>query len=102
MHLICGKDINLEYTPTITADIASYDGEEFERTLTIWDFAGQKQYHSLWKSLLEGTDICLLVTDSTFENLNSTKDVIIEILEQFYKDSLVIGIANKQDLPNRP
>ncbi len=99
--LICRKDVNLEYQPTITADIATYDGDEFKRTLTIWDFAGQKQYRSLWKSLLEGTDICLLVTDSTFENLNSTKDIIIEVLEQFYQDKLVIGIANKQDLPNR-
>ena len=29
LHLICGEDINLEYRPTITADIAHYDGDEF-------------------------------------------------------------------------
>ncbi|MFW9999112.1 MAG: ADP-ribosylation factor-like protein [Candidatus Hodarchaeota archaeon] len=100
-RLICGKDVDLEYIPTITADIASYDGDEFERSITLWDFAGQAQFRSLWKSLLQGTDITLLVTDSTFENINSSKEIIHDILDKFYQDKLVIGIANKQDLPNR-
>ncbi|MFX1388446.1 MAG: Rab family GTPase [Promethearchaeota archaeon] len=99
--LICGKDVNLEYVPTITADIASYEGEEFERSITLWDFAGQKQYHSLWKSMLKGTDIALLVVDSTYENINKSKEIIHDILDKFYQDKLVIGIANKQDLSNR-
>ncbi|MFW9879724.1 MAG: ADP-ribosylation factor-like protein [Candidatus Thorarchaeota archaeon] len=99
--LICGKDVDLEYVPTITADIASYEGDEFERSITLWDFAGQAQFRSLWKGLLGGTDICMLVTDSTFENINSSKEIIHDILNKFYQDKLVIGIANKQDLPNR-
>ena len=104
LHLICGKDINLEYRPTITADIASYGGGGelgTKREVVFWDFAGQSQFRSLWNSLLEGTDIALLVTDSTFENINSSKEIIHEILAKFYKNSLVIGIANKQDLPIR-
>jgi len=99
--LICGKDVNLEYVPTITADIAAYDGDEFERSITLWDFAGQAQFRSLWKSLLQGTDITLLVVDSTYENINNSKEIIHEILDKFFQDKLVIGIANKQDLPNR-
>ncbi len=99
--LICGKDVNLEYVPTITADIAAYDGDEFERSITLWDFAGQAQFRSLWKSLLQGTDITLLVVDSTFENINNSKEIIHEILDKFFQDKLIIGIANKQDLPNR-
>jgi small GTP-binding protein len=99
--LICGQNVNLEYIPTITADIASYEGDEFERSITIWDFAGQDQFRSLWKSLLEGTDICILVTDSTYENINGSKEIIYEVLDKFFQDKLVIGIANKQDLPNR-
>jgi small GTP-binding protein len=103
LHLICGKDINLEYVPTITADITSYDGEGLKtnREIIFWDFAGQAQFRSLWKNLLEGTDIALLVTDSSFENLNSTKEIIQDVLDRYYKGTLVIGIANKQDLPNR-
>lgn len=100
-RLICGKDVNLEYVPTITADIASYDGDEFERSITLWDFAGQAQFRSLWNSLLQGTEITLLVTDSTFENISNSKEIIHDILDKFYQDKLVIGIANKQDLPNR-
>jgi GTPase SAR1 family protein len=99
--LICGQGVDLEYVPTITADIASYEGDEFERSITLWDFAGQAQFRSLWKSLLAGTDMVLLVTDSTFENINPTKDIIHDLLDKFYPDKLVIGIANKQDLPNR-
>ena len=99
--LICGKNVDLEYVPTITADIAEYDGGEFERTLTIWDFAGQEQFQTLWKGLLAGTDITLLVTDSTYENIMESKELIHDTLDKFYQDKLVIGIANKQDLPNR-
>ena len=105
LHLICGKDINLEYMPTITADITSYAGEgidpDLHREIVLWDFAGQSNFRSLWGSLLEGTHIALLVSDSTFENINSSKEIIHDILEKHYKDKLVIGIANKQDLPNR-
>ena len=105
LHLICGKNINLEYVPTITADITSFYGgiidSDLHRDITFWDFAGQSNFRSLWGSLLDGTDIALLVTDSTFENLNSSKEIIQDILDKHYKDKLVIGIANKQDLSNR-
>jgi len=103
LHLICGKEIDLEYVPTVNADISSYDGKGIKtnRNVIFWDFAGQAQFRSLWKNLLEGTDITLLVTDSTFENVNSTKKIIQDLLDKYYKDTLIIGIANKQDLPNR-
>ncbi len=102
LHLICGKDIDLEYIPTITADIANYENPELGNLPVIfWDFAGQRQFHSLWRSLLEGTQIALLVLDSTFENLNSSKEIINDILAKYHRDTLLIGIANKQDLPNR-
>lgn len=101
IHLICGKNVDLEYVPTITADIAEYDGDELGRTITLWDFAGQSQFRSLWRSLLEGTDIILLVTDSTYENINGSREIIHDILNNKFQDKLVIGIANKQNLPNR-
>ncbi len=103
LHLICGKDIDLEYIPTINVDITSFNGEELDihRSIVLWDFAGQSNYRSLWKSLLDSTDIALLVLDSSFENVNRSKEIIHDILDRYYKDTLVIGIANKQDLPNR-
>jgi len=33
--------------------------------------------------------------------INCSKDIIRDILDKYYKDILVIGIANKQDMPNR-
>jgi len=102
LHLICGKDINLEYVPTITANISSFKGEELSnREIVFWDFAGQRQFKTLWGSLLDDTQIALLVLDSTFENLNSSKEIIKDVLEKYYKGYLIIGIANKQDLSHR-
>jgi GTPase SAR1 family protein len=67
----------------------------------LWDFSGQTNLRNLWKSLLDRTDIALLVMDSSFENVNQSKEIIREILDKHYKDVLVIGIANEQDKPNR-
>jgi small GTP-binding protein len=102
LHLICGKDIDLEYVPTINVDITSYNGfDDIPRSIVFWDFAGQANFRSLWKSLLDSTDIALLVLDSSFENVNQSMKIIRDVLDKYYKDTLVIGIANKQDLPNR-
>ncbi|MBY9015316.1 MAG: GTP-binding protein [Candidatus Lokiarchaeota archaeon] len=103
LHLICGKEIDLEYIPTINVDIAPFNGEELDvpRSIVLWDFAGQSNFRSLWKSLLDSTDIALVVLDSSFENVNYSKDIIQDILDKHYRDVLVIGIANKQDMPNR-
>ena len=103
LHLICGKEIDLEYIPTINVDITPFNGEELDvpRSIVLWDFAGQSNFESLWKSLLESTDIALIVLDSSFENVNKSKDIIRKILDKHYRDVLVIGIANKQDMPGR-
>ncbi|MFX1496777.1 MAG: ADP-ribosylation factor-like protein [Promethearchaeota archaeon] len=102
LRLICGKNIDLEYIPTINVDITSYDGfDDIPRSIVFWDFAGQSNFRSLWKSLLDSTDIALLVLDSSFENVDYSRKIIGDILDEYYKDTLVIGIANKQDLPSR-
>jgi len=67
----------------------------------LWDFAGQIQYSDLWRSLLKGTRIALLVTDSTFSNVKESKKIITELVAKYYRDCIIIGIANKQDLDNR-
>ena len=103
IRLICGNDFDMEYVPTINVDITPFNGEELDslRSIELWDFAGQSNFRSLWKSLLDSTDIALLVLDSSFENVNRSKDIIRDILDENYKNILVIGIANKQNMPNR-
>lgn len=100
LRLIVGKEINLEYVPTITADIANYTGLG-SREVVFWDFAGQIQFSDLWQSLLRGTRIVLLITDSTYSNLQESKKIITDLITKYYNDTMIIGIANKQDLPNR-
>ncbi|MCP4761706.1 MAG: GTP-binding protein [archaeon] len=101
LKLIIGEDVNLEYIPTITADIANFEDLDDKRTVVFWDFAGQIQFTALWKSLLKGTRIALLITDSTFQNVNESKKILKDLVYKYYKDTTIIGIANKQDLPNR-
>ncbi len=103
LQLICGKDIDLEYIPTINVDITSFDGEALDvhRSIVFWDFAGQANFRSLWKSLLDSTDVVLLVLDSSFENVNQCKEILRDILKKDFNDVLIIGIANKQELPHR-
>jgi len=103
LHLICGEDINLEYKPTINVDITNFDGKDIgiDRSITLWDFAGQSNYRKLWPRLLDSTNIALLVLDSTFENVIRSKEIIRDILNDLHKDILIIGIANHQDMPDR-
>ena len=103
IRLICGKDIDLEYIPTINVDITTFNGTEIgvNRSIVLWDFAGQSNLRALWPSLLDNTDIALLVLDSTYENVSRSKDILRDILDKIHKDILIIGIANKQDMPNR-
>ena len=103
LHLICGKDINLEYQPTINVAITDYDASEIgiDRSVVLWDFAGQSNYRSLWPRLLDSTNIALLVLDSSYPNINESKLIIQDILDKSHRDILIIGIANKQDLPHR-
>ena len=97
LRLIVGEEVNLEYQPTITADIANYDelDTEGKRSIVLWDFAGQIQYSDLWRSLLKGTRIALLVTDSTFSNVKESKKIITDLVKKYYRDCMIIGIANK-------
>ena len=100
LRLIIGKELNLEYIPTVNADIANFDGLG-TRQIVLWDFAGQQRYNELWNSLLRDTRIVLLVTDSTYQNAQESKKILTNVVQKHYSNVIVIGIANKQDLPNR-
>lgn len=100
LNLIVGKEVNLEYVPTITADIANYDKFGI-RNVVFWDFAGQIQFTNLWISLLQATKLVIIVTDSTYKNVTESKEILTKIIEKNFPDVMTIAIANKQDLENR-
>lgn len=65
--------------------------------LAVWDFPGQELLVPKWKDYLRGTDVVLMVTDSTLKNVMSTRK-LIPIIQKWTDGALVWAIANKQDL----
>lgn len=98
-QLIQGHDIPLDYLPTMFVSYKKMDGKVAETDVLLWDFAGQDRFTPLWPMLLRGTHVILLVTDSTVENVLSTKRVFMGLIKKARPDAVVFGIANKQDLP---
>ena len=94
--LIKEEEIPMEHIPTINGNHAVVKlGKLY---LSVWDFAGQEQFSFLWKKFIAESDAVLLITDSSFENMEKSRyfiDLINEVVP--YSHSAVIG--NKQDLP---
>ena len=66
-------------------------------TCILWDLGGQKQFQLLWEQFMKGTNLTIVVTDSTAQNVAETKEFIDR--HNRFQGSKVIAIANKQDLP---
>ena len=98
LNLMRGADIPIEYNPTIAVDVKKLDVSATYDVI-IWDFAGQERYTPLWTFLLRGTNIVLMVIDSTVENVVSTKRVYLNIIKKRKTDLLTYCLCNKQDLP---
>ncbi|TFF89353.1 MAG: GTP-binding protein [Promethearchaeota archaeon] len=99
LNLMRGSDIPIEYNPTIAIDVKRLDGLSSRYEIIIWDFAGQERYTPLWTFLLRGTNIVFLVTDSTVENVVSTKKVYLKVIKSRKDEIMTYCLANKQDLP---
>ena len=97
-RLIEKKELPRRHIPTIT-------GEEVvipltERTnLYFWDSAGQEKYSHLWKRFIIGSDVLLVVTDSTYRNVFDSS-LFLKLIRKHEPNAKVAIIANKQDLPD--
>ncbi|MHA1341310.1 MAG: ADP-ribosylation factor-like protein [Promethearchaeota archaeon] len=98
-QLVQGSDVPLDYLPTMFVQYKKMNGKIAETDVLLWDFAGQEKFTPLWPMLLRGTHVILLVTDSTVENVLATKRVFMGLIKKARPDAIVLGIANKQDLP---
>jgi ADP-ribosylation factor-like protein 4 len=96
VSLLQGRNIPKKRDPTVGLEIDDTMLNGCSK-VAIWDLGGQERFRFLWKDFLKGSGLSVLVTDSTEENVEKTK----EIYERFSKHmgSKVIAIANKQDLP---
>jgi ADP-ribosylation factor-like protein 1 len=66
--------------------------------MTLWDFGGNEKIMNLWDRYIDGTDLVILVIDSSdYENLDRVK-AIFEIIKQKLPDVYVLIVLNKVDL----
>lgn len=95
VSLLQGKKIEKERIPTVGLEVD--DSILNEKKCSIWDLGGQERFRFMWQDFLKGTGLAVLVTDSTEDNVQKTK----EIYERFSRfiGVKIIAIANKQDLP---
>ncbi len=95
--LLRGEQINNMYKPTMGFQLrnTNLSGVSFK----IWDFGGQKNFLKTHLSkYVYGSDIIFVVTDSTPQNVLSTRE-LVKHCEQLVDDECeIVAIANKQDL----
>jgi len=96
IKLLCDiKNLKSTYSPTIGVDFGTVSiNNDFQ--ISLWDLAGQEQFHFLWDSFLHGSSLICVVTDSQEKNVKKTK----HILDKYRKNNgaKIIAIANKQDV----
>lgn len=99
--LIKGEDAPTRHDPTIFVDIGGVKTKigEYKIPLRIWDFGGQDQFKKAWDRLVQASDILLVILDSSIVNILKTRKDLLRLMENTAKNTQVIGIANKQDLP---
>jgi len=95
--LFSAKEIPLEHIPTINVEVTTIKLGKL--SFYLWDFAGQEQYSFLWDQFIKESDVVLLITDSTLENVIKSK-YFLELIKDNAPHSYSAIIGNKQDLPN--
>ncbi|WXG42808.1 MAG: ADP-ribosylation factor-like protein [Promethearchaeati archaeon SRVP18_Atabeyarchaeia-1] len=98
--LLKGVAAPAAYFPTIGANVDREDILIRNARIRVWDLAGQEQYHRTWPIFLRNSKLVLLVTDSSRTNVERSKN-LMNLVKTIEPKATLIGIANKQDLPNR-
>jgi len=97
VNLIRTKNIPLEHDPTITADIGKLKIGKVN--FLIRDFTGQGDIGFLWNNFIKDSDLVLVITNSTIENVEQSRFFLKKIEEETpYVNRIVIG--NKWELEN--
>ncbi|HDZ19306.1 MAG TPA: GTP-binding protein [archaeon] len=96
-NLIANEKTSREYKPFLYGDITTLKiGKLY---FSLWDFAGKDRFSFLWNKLIKGSDVVLLISDSTLENVEKSK-FFIELIKEEAPYARSAIIANKQDLPD--
>jgi len=97
-NLLQNKNVNGPRKPTIGVEVNVTNIAE-DAKVALWDLAGQRRFHMMWDEFMRGSNITLVVTDSSPKNVMLTKDLIERHLTN--SAAKIIAIANKQDLDGR-
>ncbi|MHA1276233.1 MAG: ADP-ribosylation factor-like protein [Candidatus Helarchaeota archaeon] len=94
--LIKEEEIPMRHIPTITGYISEIKVGDFE--MYLWDLAGQVRYAEVWAQFMRGSDVIILITDSTEQNVYESR-FFVELCRKEAPYARLAVIANKQDLP---
>ncbi|NVM53629.1 MAG: GTP-binding protein [Candidatus Helarchaeota archaeon] len=96
IKMLTGQNIPYDYVPTVALDFA--DAQIGEYKVSLWDLGGQDQFRFMWDSFLPGTNTILLVTDSSRDGVQQTRELVRKYSN--LNGTKLLVIANKQDLPD--
>jgi small GTP-binding protein len=89
-----------DYNPTFWGDRVILRGDAFTSfTVSLFDLGGQDRFIGSWPQLISRSEVAIMVTDSSSEGVQRTKDIVLPIIKERLPYSKTIVIANKQDLP---
>ena len=92
--LRCKPVANFRRTPTIGVNIEQVKTDN--GNMCLWDLGGQRRFQFMWDEFMRGSELTILVTDSSAANVMMTKDIIERHMNN--SASKIIAIANKQDI----
>ncbi len=95
IKMLTGQCIPRDYVPTVALDFG--DARIGNYKVSLWDLGGQDQFRFMWDSFLPGTNTILVVTDSTKNGVEKTKEFVQKYSNR--NGTKLLVIANKQDLP---
>jgi hypothetical protein len=89
-----------DYNPTFWGDRVILRGEAFTTfTISLFDLGGQDRFIGSWPQLIARSEVAIIVTDSSKEGVQRTKDIVVPLVKERLPYSRAVTIANKQDLP---
>ncbi|MGQ9721114.1 MAG: ADP-ribosylation factor-like protein [Candidatus Jordarchaeum sp.] len=83
------------YDPTVGINFGFVTLGEVE--VSLFDIAGQDRFRFLWNGFMRGAKVIFVVTDSSPKNVLNTRQIVDEFCLK--PNTVVLAIANKQDLP---
>lgn len=89
-----------DYNPTFWGDRVILRGEAFANfTVSLFDLGGQDRFIGSWPQLIARSEVAIIVTDSSQEGVQRTKDIVLPLVKEKLPYSRAVAMANKQDLP---